>query len=47
MIKAIRFIINEQTDVEEEIIEQGVYNGFGKINDLPPLKIYKKKASWL
>lgn len=36
--KIIGFTLNEQTDVKEAIMKQGLYNGFGKIYDLPSIK---------
>lgn len=41
--KGIGFRLNEQTVVEEVFIEQGVYNGFGKIRDLPSIRELRRK----
>src|SRR5690554_1301836 len=34
----IGFTLNEQKDVKEAVMNQGVYNGFGKILDLPSIR---------
>lgn len=36
--KVIGFTLNEQKDVKEAIMNQGIYNGFGKILDLPSIR---------
>src|SRR5690554_5604854 len=35
--KVIGFILNEEKVVEEDFVKQGLYNGFGKTRDLPPI----------
>lgn len=34
----IGFTLNEQKDVKEAVMKQGLYNGFGKIYDLPSIR---------
>ena len=42
--KGIGFRLNEQTVKEEYLMKQGVYNGFGKIRDLPSIKYQNRKT---
>lgn len=41
MRKSIGFAINEQTQTKDVIIENGIYNAFGKMASLPSI-IYKQ-----
>jgi len=43
MSKFIGFTLNEQTYVDDDFVEQGVYNGFGKIIDLGTIRCIRRK----
>lgn len=38
MIKTLQFRINEEVSKDYKIVEHGIYNGFGKMIDLPSTK---------
>lgn len=41
--RIVTFKLNEKTVVEDYLVKQGIYNGFGKILDLPPIRYVRKK----